>query len=147
MAGDEGVVTRSHVPSRREAIIRRFVPHPFGVAPRGVHAVTRRSALRCPCYAQAQGGRQWPPVERMRSTPGGCGEDLRRLCSPAPLQAWVRHCASLSCFAQARGIQSLDVRSTHAYHPWRTRSAHAPSPVFHAPSNTFAFRSARKGNE
>ena len=41
------VVTRSHVPGRREAI-----------------------ALRCPCFAQALGGCTWPPVERMHSTPG-----------------------------------------------------------------------------
>jgi hypothetical protein len=47
------VVTRSHVPGRREAI-----------------------ALRIPCFAQAQGNLPWLPVERMRSTRGGCGKNV-----------------------------------------------------------------------
>ena len=32
--------------------------------------------LRSPCCAQARGGLPWPPVERMRSTLGGCEEDV-----------------------------------------------------------------------
>ena len=31
-------------------------------------------ALRSPCFAQARGGRRWPPVERMRSNHSGCGQ-------------------------------------------------------------------------
>jgi hypothetical protein len=33
-------------------------------------------ALRIPCFAQAQGVHPWPPVERMRSTPGGFGQNV-----------------------------------------------------------------------
>jgi hypothetical protein len=33
-------------------------------------------ALRCPWFAQTRGNRPWLPVERMRSTPGGCGKNL-----------------------------------------------------------------------
>jgi hypothetical protein len=51
--GIRKVVTRSHVPGRREAI-----------------------ALRIPCFAQAQGNHPWLPVERMRSTHGGCGKNV-----------------------------------------------------------------------
>jgi hypothetical protein len=61
MAGDEGVVTRSHVPGRREAI-----------------------ALCSPCFAQAQGDYPWSPVERMRSTRGGCDKNLLFL-TPRPM--------------------------------------------------------------
>ena len=71
-------------------------------------------ALRSPCCAQAQGIRPCTPVRRMRLTHGSCGKKLRRLCSPAPLQARVRH-------------------------PWLTRWSHATSPVFHAPARDFEF--------
>ncbi|MGO9515079.1 MAG: hypothetical protein ACLP2F_15760 [Steroidobacteraceae bacterium] len=42
----------------------------------------------------------------------GLREKLATRCNPASLQAGFRH-------------------------PWRTRSAPAPSPVFHAPENTY----------
>ena len=34
--------------------------------PRSAHVPI---GLRYPCFAQARGGRHWPPVQRMRSTP------------------------------------------------------------------------------
>src|SRR5258708_1527274 len=49
------------------------------------------------------------------SRPWGLRAKLATRCNPASLQARVRH-------------------------PWRTRSAHAPSPVFHAPGNAFPIR-------
>lgn len=33
--------------------------------------------LRCAsCYAQARGAHPWPPVRRMRLTPGACGKNF-----------------------------------------------------------------------
>ena len=52
--------TRRHRPRRRKAI-----------------------ALRCPCFAQAQGDRTWSPVERIRSTPGGCEKNVPVFHAPS----------------------------------------------------------------
>ncbi len=76
------VVTRSYVPDRREPI-----------------------ALRCPCFAQAQGGRQWPPRRTHAFDPWS----LR-----AKLSALLR-----SCIAESRWF---------AIHG-EPNSAHATSPM------------------
>jgi hypothetical protein len=97
--------------------------------------------LRCASVLRASPGwSSWPPVRRMRLTPRRCGQNLRRLCNPASLQAGVRHPrrvrsahASIGlrypCFAQAQGDRH-----------WPPVQRMRWTPVLRAPANILAFR-------
>ncbi len=134
----------SHAPRLDRIGIFRTAVNPLRYAVPAARKPWVAIALRSPCFAQAQGGHPWPPVGRMRPTHGhpraacvaplgAAGKTCDAFAVPASLQARVRHCATQSLLRASPGWPSVATRRTHASYPWRTRSAHAPSPVFHAP--------------
>jgi hypothetical protein len=81
--------------SRRDELRRKIlVGAVVGTEPRGPGR-RRPIALRSPCSAQAQGGLPWPPVRRIRLTPGACGKNFLfftpRPASSRPHSCWERN--------------------------------------------------------